>query len=139
MRIGKRERRHREYVLANEVQRLPARNENLQVRRLREEIGKRRRAVDDLLEVVQDQKKVLRREVGGKRLPGGLAHAERPCDGRQQEGGLVQRGEHHRISAVRVIVDQVGGGLQRKTRLPGSAGAGQGDQAHVSATRHRAK
>ena len=57
--VGQVERRHRELVLAGEVHGDAARDEQLQLRRSREQVGERGRRLDEVLEVVEDEQQPL--------------------------------------------------------------------------------
>jgi hypothetical protein len=129
--VGKRQRRHGENPFAGDVQRLAARDDQLRFGRLREDLRKRRRAADDLLEVVEHEQDLLRREICGQRLSRGFAHAERPGNGRQQELGLANRLQHDHIDAIREVRQEVGRSLQRKASLAGASRSRQHDEAHV--------
>jgi hypothetical protein len=59
-----RQRRHRELVLAVQVQHGPAGDQHLQPRRRCQQLGDQRCRVEDLLEVVQQQQRPLRPQEG---------------------------------------------------------------------------
>ena len=57
--VGQRQRRHRELVLAAQLQRRPAGHQHLQARARRQQLGDDRRGGAGLLEVVQQQQQAL--------------------------------------------------------------------------------
>ena len=134
-RVGQVERRHRVLVLAREVDGDPARDEQLQLRRGREQVGRRGRRLDEVLEVVEDEQEPLLGEEAlealGDGSGAGLAEPERLRDRGQDERGVGDRRERDEEDALREVLDQLGGGLEREPGLARAARAGERQQAHV--------
>ena len=129
-----RERGERELVLAVDAQPAAAGHEQLELRRVAEQGGERRRSLVDLLEVVDHEQLVAFAKVGEERGARVVArHLERGCDLGQDELGVAQRRQADEVDPVGKALGEVIGGLDRDTRLARPAGAGQGDQPRLAA------
>ena len=88
----------------------------------------------DVLEVIQDKEDIAAAQVADQRRPwvvgmdGG--NLQRLHHGRDDVGAVVHRRQPDKAHAGQVIVDALGGRLQRKPRLADAAGTGQRDEAH---------
>ena len=88
-----------------------------------------------LLEVVQHQQQLLCTQMvlqaGQQRLRRCLVHAKDLRHRAQHEAGIADGGKLYEVDAVDKVVEQIGGGLQRKPRLADAAGSGKGEQVHI--------
>jgi hypothetical protein len=130
-----RERRDRIDLLGLKLQAFATRDEHGRPARrdqLRDLLG---RLGQEVLGVIEQEQHSLSSELGPERLAqiatGLLFQFERPSDGGEEEVGAAEGRERHPANSVRVAIGCLGGGLQRKSRLPGSARAGQRQQAEV--------
>jgi hypothetical protein len=113
-------------VLAGQVQDLPARAEHRELCPGREQIGDDRGdGIDDMLEVVEDQKHSTfpdeRRECFPRRATETLRHSQRRSDGRWYEFGRPHFVQHDRGCSVRELVRHTGGRLQSQPALTDAA------------------
>ena len=120
--LGK--RRHRVLVLAAEVERLAARDEDRHLLRLCEQLGQPRRCLDELLEVVEQEQRPLAAQVLGEPVLG----AQRLRDRRLDERGVAERRQRHPPDAVGIVLDELGRDLEREPRLARSRPPGQRHQ-----------
>ena len=127
--------RHRVLVLAVEVEVRPARREDRQLRRGREQLRHDRRGVEEVLEVVEDQQQVALahepRQGLADRLPGRRAQVERLRDRGRDELAVADRRERHEAGAVGEPLLQAAGDLEREPRLARPAGAREREQARA--------
>ena len=127
------ERGHRVLLLAREVERLAARDDQAEVGAGRKWAGESCGRVEEVLEVVEEQEEVLVGDVLGEAVVG----SDGPSCFLEHEGGVAQRCERHPEDAVGVVVAGCGRGLQGEPGLAGAAGAGEGEQANVVAGEER--
>ena len=129
------QRRHRPRVLALQLQPLSARHEESRPVGLAEAGDLVRDLRQQVLGVVDQQERPLRGERIDERLldgePGALPHVERLRDRIERQRGVAHRSERDPPDAVGEILGDLGRGLQRESRLPRPAGAGQGQQPDV--------
>ncbi len=129
------ERRHREHLLAPDLERLPARHENLQSLRALEERGDVAGGLHHLLEVVEQEQNVPRPELLGERLaqvlPAGDAGSDRLDERLERPGSVAGVRQVDEVDAVGEAVAQIGRGLDGEPRLADAAGAGESHQAHA--------
>ena len=123
---------NRVLLLPGDPQRGPARGDDRDVRARAEEIPDDGRAVDDLLEVVEDEQDPARSDPLGQQLErrpsAGLDEPDRPGDDRRDEGRISNGLERHEPQPVRVAFGNIGGELEREAGLARPAGAGQREQ-----------
>jgi hypothetical protein len=109
--VGERQRRHREFVLAREMQRRPAGDQHLHMGRGGEQRGDKRGSGDHLLEVVEQQQPVCVVQCGRERLKQWLAtrllHAQRRGDGGDDQRGVGDRRKGDEIHPIREVVEQL--------------------------------
>ena len=120
-------------VLAAYVERFPARGQQGDARRPRDDrLGEHRARVDEVLAGVQDQQEVAVAQVGEHRVQVGtvglLGEAERARDRVHQEPGLAQRGQLDQADTVGEAWRRRRGGAQREAALADAARAGHRDQ-----------
>jgi hypothetical protein len=122
-------------VLPADPEGLPARDEDLQVRAIGEELQEDWCRDRDLLEVVEDQQHALRAEASAELVQRRPVHRLGQPDRRRGEGqdgvGVGRGDEVDEVDTVRESVDLVGCGPDRQPRLAGPAGAGQREQPDV--------
>ena len=135
--VGNGEWRHGVLVLAGHVEHDPARHERLQLGRGREQLGDEWAGVGHPFEVVEQQQQSAIAKSALERLDdratGLLVHLERSEDLGGDQLRVDDRSEVDEEDSVAKVGDQLPGALERKARLAGSAGAGQGQQASVGA------
>jgi hypothetical protein len=136
--IRKRERRHREGLLAVEVEDGPARDEHREVGRGGEQVADQRGGRQHLLEVVEDQQQGPPAKVPlhalGHRPVARLAHAEGLRDRRGDEVGVADRSEGDEGDTGDEVRGEGLGHPQGQARLADAAGAGQGQEADAVVT-----
>ena len=125
-----------EHPLALDVEPLPRRRQELDVRGALDHLAQKPGAVDQMLEVVEHEQRralaevveqlLLRREAAVRAVDGEL---DRLGDGRREEVRRGDGGERDEVDAVRVAVDAASGGLEREPRLAGPARADEREQA----------
>ena len=116
-----RERRHRVFLLAGDVQGLAAGDEDVEVRARAEQFGDVGRRCDDLLEVVQQHEHRLVADVLGE----AVRRAERLRRGRQHELRMAQRRERHPPDTVGIGLRRDCRRLRRQPRLTRAACASE--------------
>ena len=142
-RIGKRrigihvirgERCQRKHLFAGRVEVLAAGREDGDARRMRQHrSGEARARVDQVLAVVEDDEKAPVRDLRAHRLHQArlVVHAQSECLGDRpgHQPCVGQRGQIDEPGAVGVVVEDVGGDLQRQARLPNASRTGDRHQA----------
>ena len=121
-------------MLAGQMQNGPARDEQLQLGRRREQPAEQRRGLRQLLEVVEDEHRWLAAQVVGERFldgPPARADAERVGDRRGDQSGVEEMREIDENCAAPLVRRQSTGHLRREPRLPDPAGPGQRQQARA--------
>jgi hypothetical protein len=118
--------RHRVLLLPGDVQRLAARDDDVEVRTRGEELAEPGPRFDHVLEVVEeDQHRALADMLGeavrrADHLPGRREHELRIAQGR----------ERHPPDSVRVALGESSGRLQAEARLAGASRSGQREEAN---------
>ena len=112
------------------MERLAARGHQLQVGAGLEQISEPARSVDDLLEVVEDEKQALTSDVRGKTV---LDSKYLRC-APEHELGITDGRERHPEDAVRIVVGAITRCLSSEASLAGAARAGEREQAYVVAS-----
>ena len=124
--------RHREVLLAGEVEGSPTGDEDLRLLRPLQEAGPRSGGAEHLLEVVEDQQHPAATDAIRDRLHGAvpqlLLQAEGLADRAGHELRIRDRRQRHEGDAVGKGVGSREGRLDREARLARAAGAGQGQQ-----------
>ena len=96
-------------------------------------------AFDQMLTGVQNEQERARLEILGQRLGDGpprlFANPQHRRHCRCDQGRVGERGHLHKPDPVRIVFQQVGGGLERQPRLAAAPGAGEGQQPHGSQPR----
>ena len=128
-------------MFSGEPQALSARHHHLELRGRREQQAHVRRCGEDLLEVVDDEECLFALEMTtqriDRRLGGSFFHAQRLRDRSEDKGRVAHRGERYEEHSVPELLHELRGEAQRKSRLPGAACPGEGEEAHVGATQER--
>ena len=132
-RLGHRQRRHRELLLAVHVQARPAGGQDTDVRAGPQNGGRQLPARgQDVLAVVQEQQEAPGGQRGGQGghnvLAGLLPYPQRGGDGVGDQTGFGQRGQLHDPGPVGVVLEQVGPGLERQPGLADPGRPGERDQ-----------
>jgi len=122
--------------LGREVQRLAARDNELEIRACGAELAERRSGRGkQLLHIVQQEDHSLRLQMPSEcvldSLSGRLSNLERLCDGWQEQSRIHHSGKADEPHAVWIRIDELGHSLQSQTRLPGAARTRECQQAHV--------
>ena len=129
---GRRQARHRVLLLAAHPERGATRDDRGQPRRSPEELADDRPAVDDLLEVVEDEEGLLGCEPLREDLPGAppaaLDEAERRQDRACDQARIADGLEGHEPDAVGISVRDVRGELEGQSRLAGPTRSGERQQ-----------
>ena len=125
-----------EHPLTLDVEPLPRRRQELDVRCALDHLAQKPGALDQMLEVVEHEQRgalaevveqlVLRREAAVRAVDGEL---DRLGDGRREEVRRGDGGERDEVDAVWVAVDAASGGLQGEPGLAGPARADKREQA----------
>ena len=137
-RAGQRERAHAIAVLGAQIERRPARREQLEPRRGVQQLGEQRRRREQLLEVVEDQQLLGAGGDTTERVGGAHPRLRRARQRMQHRVGdglrIGERREVDERGAVGELRCQPVGDLDRKRRLADTARPEDGDQPHVVAT-----
>ena len=120
---------HGVFLLAGQVERLPTRDEEVEVRACGEQLGQLAGRLDDLLEVVEQHQRRAVTDVLGETVVG----AERVRGRCRDELRVAEGGERHPPDALRVAVGEATGRLKREAGFSCASRAGQRQQAHVVA------
>ncbi len=135
------ERGHLELLLALQVQRYPARRQDVQPGAGGEQPRDVERGLGDVLEVVEHEQRVLRDEVRREALDerprGTLLHAELGRDRADDETRLGERRQLDEDDAVLEVVRGVPRRPQGEPRLAGAAGPGQRHETSLRITQER--
>ena len=123
----RRERRHGVLLLAGQVKRLPARDQQLEAGAGAEQLPQRAGRLDHLLEVVEQDEQPLVADVLGELGP----RPERLRRRREHELRVPQRRKRHPPDALGIPLRAGRGCLEREPRLAAPARPGEGEQAHV--------
>ena len=125
-----------EHPLALDVQPLPRRGQDSDLRCAPDHLAQKGGALDEMLEVVEHEQHralaevveqlVLRREVAVHAVEGEL---DRLGEGGREEVRRRDGRERYEVDAVRVAVDAASGGLEREPGLAGSARSDEREQA----------
>ena len=106
-------------AFAFQVQRHAAGDQQRQLRRLAREAGEIRGGLDDLLEVVEDEKHLASGHVLDQDINRGpaslLDHTKHACHRRRDELRIAHRGERYEVDAVRRGGHAARGRASRKT------------------------
>ena len=120
-------------MLGADVERLPARDQQLDLRTIAQQFGGHPRGGRHLLEVVEEEEHLAIPEAIGQLLPkgtvGSLADADRAAEPDEHRVGVAGTGQVDERHAVAEPLDLVAGGADRQGRLPRSARTGEGEQA----------
>ena len=125
-----------ENPLALDAEPLARRGQHRHAGRLRHDLGEKRRAFDEVLEVVENQERRPPVQEVQKLLPGREAtelhvdpELERCCHRRGQEVGRGHRGERDEVDPVLIAIEPARSRLQGEARLAGASGADEGEEA----------
>ncbi len=137
VRVGKRQRRNREAVLAGEAQDVAAGDEHREARAGGQQGSDLGRGRHDVLEVVEDEQHLPLAQIIGQAVAQGtaahLAQTQRLGDGGDDETRLAEGVEGHEPDPVRERIGHLGRDLDGQPGLANPAGAGEGQQADVGA------
>ncbi len=110
-------------------------DEELQLRRGREQLAERGCRLDEVLEVVEDEQQPLLGEEVLEALSdrgrAALPESERLRDRGQDERGIGDRRQRDEEHALGEVLDELGGSLQREPGLARAARPGERQQTHV--------
>ena len=121
--------RHGVLLLTADTERLPAGDEQIEIRAGGEQAGDIRGRLDHLLEIVQEEEHAPPGDVLGQAIPG----AEHTLGRRQDQVVIAQRRERHPPDAVRIATTESGRRLCRQACLASAARSRQGEQVDVVA------
>ncbi len=127
------ERRHRVLLLTGYMQRLPARDEEVEVRAGGKQLRNVGCCLHDLLEVVEEAEHLLVLDVLGQAV---LRADDLRCRG-EDELGVAERGKRDPPDAVRVAIRDETGGLCGESRLARPPRPGEREQARVRRGKER--
>jgi hypothetical protein len=134
-RVRQGQRRHRELLLAPQPQHRPARDQHLEARGSRQQLGHDRGSLQDLLEVVQHQQELLLIQVALQVLQRWGAPRLLQAQGVGDRGGdqtrIGEGSQIHEEHAFRELLHHVGSELEGEAGLAGAAGAREGEEAHL--------
>ena len=132
---GQRQGRNGEGMLPRDAKHRTAGDQTHQVRAPREEFGQKRRCLDDVLEVVEDEQGILPlqevRDPLQERSMAGLTHVQRLRDRREDQGGVTDGGQRHEPDPIGKVPRGLLGDPQGEPGLADPTGSGEGQEADV--------